>query len=313
MTELLQRLGDLEAAMQREGVDPAPFAGALERVRAHLAVYRRLEEELLGHVTVSYPRHLLEEESIESVEALADRERRRLELDRHETDLMDVLDREGLKVYRVPFPAGSTLEGFFLFDPETGPVLVVDASLERRAADLVFARLYGYFLLDSDPYRIRLARRAGSSTDPAVERGFEFAASLLVGRQTLVAYLTAAGWQSGDSVTAETVEQLAVYFDVSPRTILARTLTLGLPVVGVARGLDPEPESPQAGSGPPDGPETRIPERFIRLALEAHARGKIKLAGLARALETDEAGARRLAARFRLESDDPSAPKEGAS
>jgi len=319
MTALLQRLGDLESALERERIDPAPFAAALARIRAHLETYAKLETELLGHATVTYPRHLVEGAEVESLEDLADRERRRLELDRHETGLMEVLDREGLKVYRVHFPAGAGLEGLFLFDPDIGPVLVVDAGLPRRDADLVFARLYGIFLLDTDPYRIRLARPAGADTDRQAERGFEFAAALLVGRRPLLAYLTALGWSEGQPVTSGAVEQMAVYFDVRPRTILARILTLGLPVAGLAESLQAEGPAGAAGSGGPPAPaqpaapETVLPERFVRLALEAHARGALSLARLARALETDEVGAQRLAARFRLEDAASPGTGDGAS
>jgi len=308
VTALLQSLNDLEAAFGRERIDPAPFAAVLERVRAHVRLYAKLEKDLVGAVTVTYPAHLLEGIEVDSVEALADRERRRLELDRHETtDLMELLDREGLKVVRVRFPEGSPLEGFFLFDPETGPVFVVDAALERRAADMVFARLYGYFLLDTDPYQIRLARRAGDATDPSAERSFEFAAALLVSRMALRAYLVASGWSEGQAVGPEQVEQLAVYFDVSRRTILARVLSLGIPVADLPASLEEgdAASAPAEGAAPETGsPETStqvvLPERFVRLALEAHSRGRLPVADLARALDTDTEGATRLAARFQL-------------
>ena len=91
-------------------------------------------------------------------EELARRERARLHLgDGESGDLMTLLDREGLKVYRPLFPEDTPLEGIFLFDAEVGPSLIVNGRLAPLEADFVFSRLYAHYLIDNDPYSIHLS------------------------------------------------------------------------------------------------------------------------------------------------------------
>jgi len=294
-------LADLEAALERDGLDPGLFGTLFGRIRTWAHRYAALELRLLGAVSFPVPEHLLEDlGTAPNPESLADRERGRLGIDHHDLDLMSRLDRDGLKVARFPFPEGGDLEGVFLFDAETGPLLVVDARLEEPAADLVFARLYGHFLMDNDPYEIRLARRTVAGEDESGTRAYEFAAALLVGRAELDAYLAALGWKAGDSLPAEAPAQLEVYFGVTRRMILARLLAAGyLGVDDLLEDLAGTPLESFPGEG-----NTIMAERFVRLALEAHARGILTLKELARALDTDTKGARILASRFQLEPEE---------
>jgi Zn-dependent peptidase ImmA (M78 family) len=300
-------LADLEAALEQHALDPGIYEDLLVRIRHWAKRYAALERRLLGAVSFPVPEHLLEDLGVETnPETLADRERRRLEVDHHDLDLMTRLDRHGLKVARFRFPEHGDLEGIFLFDAGTGPLLVVDARLEESAADLVFARLYGHFLMDNDPYEIRFARRTVAGEDESGTRAYEFAAALLVGRAELDAYLAAMGWKPGEPLPREAPAQLVVYFDVTLRMILARLLAAGYLEVGeLPADLPDDRRSPESVT-------TDLPERFVRLALEAHARKFLTLPELARALDTDIAGARRLAGRFRLEPGEAeSDPRKG--
>ncbi len=306
----LQNLSELEAALRAAGLTPGAYRTLLGRVRRFLGRYADLETRLLGRVEAVVPAHLLAldlpEDPLEAAELLAERERARLDLGEGEVgDMMTLLDRETLKVYRPPFPAGA-LDGFFLFDGDVGPALVVDGNLPPAESDYVFARLYAHYLMDNDPYRIQLAfsgRPAGA--DPVELRAQAFAGAFLVSRLGIARYLDALGWKRGDPVTAEVVRHLAVYFEVSPRTLLARLLSLRLTSPAEVPALVRALEESGEGESEPSPPPSPVPERFVRLALEAHARKEIGDRELARDLETDLAGARRLAARFHLEPEAP--------
>jgi Zn-dependent peptidase ImmA (M78 family) len=311
MTETpLQNLNQLEAALEGRGLDAERHRPLMESVRRYLRRYARLETRLLGHVWISLPTHLLDlhlpEDPVDAGEELARRERERLGLAGRETgDVMELLEHEGLKVYRPRFPEGSPLDGFFLFDQEVGPALVVNGGLPPLEADFVFARLYAHFLVDNNPYRIRFAEHGGAGSASREElRAQAFAAAFLVSPEAMGAYLKALGWRPGTAIDRTVAVQLAVYFEVGFRTLMARLLTLRL-----VRADEVEPllES-LAGSDVGPASERRITpigERFIRLALEAHARKVIDDKTLAEYLESEVASARELAARFSLEPPSP--------
>ncbi len=307
---LLQNLDDLDAALTEAGLDPVAHRGVLGHIRAYARRYAHLETELLGHVWLSIPAHLIQdpatipEDPLAAAETAAERERTRMGLAGHEAgDMMDLLEHEGLKVYRPEFPADSALEGLFLFDAEVGPLLVVERTLEPLDADYVFARLYAHYLLDNDPYCIHLAlRRTENGTPPADLRAHAFAAAFLVSRQGLTEYLEASGRKPGSPMDAALIEQLAVYFEVGHRTLLARLLALG--------ALQPDAVPPLMESlrGAVDPANLRhapatVGERFSRLALEANARDLLDLDTLAEYLETDRETAEGLIARFQVEPD----------
>ncbi len=302
----LQNLNQLEDALERGGIDIALHRPLLESVRRFLRRYAELETRLLDHVWVSVPTHLLDlrlsEDPAEAGEELARRERARLGLEGRETgDVMDLLDHEGLKVYRPVFPEGSPLEGIFLFDQEVGPALVVNGGLPPLDVDYVLARLYAHYLVDNDPYRIRLAvRGAGEAASPENLRAQAFAAAFLVSPEAMGTYLKALGWRPGTAIDREAAMQLAVYFEVGYRTLMARLLTLRLvqpaEVAPLLESLAGSEVSPASGRR-----VTATGERYVRLALEAHARKMIDDKTLAETLESDAASARELAARFALE------------
>jgi hypothetical protein len=303
---LLQNLDQLEEAVSRAGLATKPLAPLLDRVRSHIGRYTKLESELAGGVGVDLPLHLLDEEEAlepeEQARHVARRERVRLDLGDGPVGGMRVLlEHEGLKVYLPPFPPETGLLGFFLFDEQAGPVFVADGGLEPDRADLVLAQLYGNFLLDHDPYSIRLVTAAGNG-DPAAERARRFATVFLVSPEGLARYLVALGWEPGGALSVSDVRELALFFEMLPARFLERLQDLrfgDLPDPAEVEGGEP------AGAPPPGEPVELGPlsERFLRLALEGHARGLLDDASLARHLETDRRGAMRMAARFRADAE----------
>jgi len=293
----LTRLSDLESALEQSGVKAKTHRALLERVRTFLKRYADLERELLGGIQIAVPRHLLDEHETETdrpqdvVERLAFRERKRLDLTGiGERDVMTVLDREELKVYRPPFPSGTDLLGFFVFDENVGPAFVVDGQLPPQRANAVFAQLYGHYLLDHDPYEIRVARPVSDSARSL--RARHFAVAFLIDPEELGSYLKGLRWKVGDPITLAFLEHLSVYFEVDTETVVARLLSLGLWTAEDVSQLDLA--VPERGPLP----EMAVPDRFVRLALEAHARGQLTDQELALHLETDVENALGLAGQF---------------
>ena len=302
MTAVLQNLRDLPAAFARAGLDDEGHRAAARRARAFLLAYACLEKRLLGEVPLTFPGHLLGLElpgdPLEAGRVLAARERERLGAGGEALgDLAYLLDRQGLKVYRLELPPDSPLEGFTLFDRHAGPALVVDRDLGPAEADAVLARLYGHFLVDHDPYRIRLVLRGAAPREPEDLRAFAFAAAFLVPVEGVDRYLEALG---SSAITDDIVHQLAVYFETDWRTIAAQLLALRRLEAGDVAGMM-QRLGERHGAAPEVHTTERLPERYVRLSLEAHARGRFGTDRLARLLETDAPAAASLAARFRLE------------
>ena len=297
MSGELQNLDQLEAAMEAAGLDPAPNSGLLERTRRHLYRYAELETSLLGEVRFPVPRHLLTGgEEGGSWETVADLERERLRINRHENaDLMETLDRDGLKVYRPYFPEGFSWSGIFLFDRDVGPCLITDSGLSVEDANGVFAQLFGHYLLDHDPYTISAVSRVpGGPHTPS--RAEQFAGSFLVGEKDLDSYLAALKWTPGEAISRNMLIQLASFFETSPRII-------GYRLVGLERVRTQQLPGDWNRDAGPRGPEVRglSSGRFLRLALEAHAREMLDGSTLAEYLEIEPTEALELAGRFRLQ------------
>jgi hypothetical protein len=299
-----QRLADLEIVLAGAGLDPAAHAGLLRRVRKFLQHYADLERALLGSIRIAVPRHLLDageadagsRDPLDLVEILARREGRRLGFGADGgRDVMSLLDHDGLKVYRPLFPEGSALRGIFLFDEEVGPAFLADGRLPHHASNAVFARLYGHYLLDHDPYEIRMVVVGDTTREARALRGWHFAVAFLIERAELAGYLQALDWKQGNPVDVALLRHLTVYFEADAETVAGRLLSLGFLDADSVRDLPPVLAE---GESDIPGDEAAVPERFVRLALEAHARGLLSRRRLAAHLETDERSARLMAEQF---------------
>lgn len=296
MTTLFQRLDALEDALAAEHVDPGPFAEVFAAMRRHFRRWAALETELLGGIAIpDFPNAAAVMETVldaADIERLARTERERLREESPEAEnLMTLLDREGIKVYRPRFPAGP-VTGVFLFDPDVGPAMTVASGLDPASANAVFARFFGHYLIDNDPYRIRFA--GDGPRDPVSARAAAFGNAFLIGGDLLRGYLAARKTATPD---AAAVLELAAYFEAPPALVVGRLVDGG--DLDTAAGEALLGELPSAAPEPDPGP-TLVSERFTRLALEAHARGMLTASELAAHLETDAATVRDLASRFRL-------------
>jgi len=302
---LYQNLSQLPDALEHAGYPAAPYRPVVERVQRHFRRYAALEHALVGDVDVIFPSYLLglslPDDPLAAGEELAQLERERLGLgDAEAANLAERLDREGFKLYFPPLPPEGDLAGIFLFDAEAGPCFTVDGAAGQAETDHTLAILLHAFLTENDPYRIKLVGRRGRPEGEVELRARAFAAALLVSAEGVAGYLDAAGASGSARIDPALVHQLAVFCETGYPPLIARLLSLGrLTAAQVPELIEVLAERYPLDSRPRDGGP--VSERYLRLALESHARGDMDLDDLARALETDRGRAARLAGRFRLE------------
>lgn len=297
---LPQNLDQLDLALTEAGFAAKDFSGLVDRVHLHFRYYTELEKELLGTVPINFPAYLLEtplsDDPAEGASKVAGLERERLKLgDGAAGDIVDMLERQGHKVYRPSFPE-SRLNGFFLFDKVSGPVFVINRDLDYIETDYVATVLYGHFLMDHNPYRIELQVQSGEAASHNRLRASFFAHEFLISREGLESYLKALEIEPGGTLSAEIVSHLATYFEVGVRTMLSRLLTLGyLQQSDLEAMANLEVDLPERITT-----SSTVSERFTRLALEAHATGHLDRDQLAAYLETDRPHAMQLADQFKI-------------
>jgi Zn-dependent peptidase ImmA (M78 family) len=334
-------VAELVARATESGLDAEALTPLFERFVLVAMRHAALERAVLGSVPLSFPAHLLEGSASEGAEGgatasavpadtlpgtadplargslLAARERERLGGDPAALDRLDrIIEDEGVKVVSLPFPDGSRLLSAFQFHADTGPAILVNARSPRRERDYALAHAYAHYLADHDPWHAWTCRDGGGGDSIEELRAHGFAGAFLVPDAALVAYLAAVSPALKSPVSAELVRQLRVYFEADDRAILGRLLALGHLATGEIAPLMAElggdaaaaPAAPEewddASSFRAEGHDIAegLSDRYVTLAVMAHRAGQLDASGLARALETDEATALGIEARFRRDA-----------
>jgi Zn-dependent peptidase ImmA (M78 family) len=248
----------------------------VERWLQHAVEYGVLEQIVLDDVRYDVPIHQIsvnpdgatvEEEARE----LADTARESLDMQDFSEDLVRTLEEKGARVYEMTL--SPAVFGLFAFDGETGPAFLLNSCLRPAAARVVLAELYAHFFAHTDPYRVEvvLADPATPARDDEAEirraraRAFalEFTMPYGLTRSTVE---SAAGAPVG--------ALMAEMFDV--------------PVsVACARLREFDAEEPTVATDEYLGPDRgdRVPERFIRLALEGMHTDRMSVEELAMQLD----------------------------
>jgi Zn-dependent peptidase ImmA (M78 family) len=256
-----------------------------------------LERIIVGEVSFELPNYagsglpVLEGTMEDQGTELARRERERLVTgDGPVVGVRDMLDNMGIKVIAMPMPEGSDVDGGFLFRSDVGPCIMLNSSLSARERVMEMAHQYCHFLADFDPY---LPRVCLGGTPPGVDlcedRARSFALEFFVPEESLVSLLSGGDFRD---VGGPELDALAIYFGVPPRAIAEQLGRLGLGSSERREGPDVrERVSSDEGS-------VRLPERFVRLAVEARSKGLISDVRMGRLLRTSAEVAQELAAYF---------------
>lgn len=256
-----------------------------------------LERLVVGEVSFELPNYAASglpvlEGTVEDQGAdLARRERERLVLEEGPVvGVRDILDNMGIKVMAMPMPDGSDVDGGFLFRSDIGPCIMLSASLSARERTMEMAHQYCHFLTDFDPYlpRVCLGGRP-PGVDPCEDRARSFALEFFVPEESLVSLLGGRGL--GDVGEPE-LDALAIYFGVPPRAIAEQLGKLGLDASSGAG------ESDDRERVPSNEGTVGLPERFVRLAVEAHSKGLISDVRMGRLLQVSAEVAHELVAYF---------------
>jgi Zn-dependent peptidase ImmA (M78 family) len=209
---------------------------------------------------------------------LARRERQRLCLGKDPiVGMKELLDAMAIKVFSRLLPEGSDIEGAFLFRSDVGPCIMVNSSQSPERQTLALAHQYCHFLADFDPYLPRVCVGGTfSETDACEKRAWSFALEFLLPGDALLGLL---GREEGDGVRTSELEALALYFGVAKSAVAEQLARLGLRAEQVEGELARETREVSSDR------VARLPERFVRLAVEARSKGFISNLRAARLLQ----------------------------
>lgn len=285
------------AALFRVEALGAPERMALDKAAKFCEDYAFLEKETeqIPVLPPAYPEKpgILKSLSAlkEDAEHLAEGEWRRLGLgDEPIKDIFSLIESQGVHVIRQEM-GNVGFDGAFLFSPENGAFVIVNAS--RPLVRQVFTAAHEYchclkhrnrgIQIDRNIYEDYLNANA-----PAMDRyANAFAAAFLMPRKAIERAIKNLDKHLG----AEEVIQLKRYFGVSYQAMVWRLVNLKfIPKARTEEYLQIKPRSLEESIFG-DTEETvipaKMPERYVRLALDAYLMGKITVSRLAELLNKD--------------------------
>lgn len=285
------------AALFRVEALGAPERMALDKAAKFCEDYAFLEKETeqIPVLPPAYPEKpgILKSLSAlkEDAEHLAEGEWRRLGLgDEPIKDIFSLIESQGVHVIRQEM-GNVGFDGAFLFSPENGAFVIVNAS--RPLVRQVFTAAHEYchclkhrnrgIQIDRNIYEDYLNANA-----PAMDRyANAFAVAFLMPRKAIERAIKNLDKHLG----AEEVIQLKRYFGVSYQAMVWRLVNLKfIPKARTEEYLQIKPRSLEESIFG-DTEETvipaKMPERYVRLALDAYLMGKITVSRLAELLNKD--------------------------
>ena len=289
--------------LRAEAVDALARA-ELQRFVGRCVDYQRLEE-WTGEVRTAdlrQPRAILS--TYPQARALADDERKRLELGLTPAhQLLVVLeDRVGIKVLSLPI--GAHLSGASVYSDRFGPAILLNSSHSVQRQVFTLAHEYFHLLTrgrvtgskGARPVHLCEATKPGVARDRGEELANQFAAQLLVPVQHFVDQVKQLV-DDKKSLGNPDLVGLARYFGVSLQAVLTRMAMVKMIPWETAREAYADPELQQALKAE-GGEQVLEPARFKRLAVKAHLAEQISRSRLAELLDVNIADVDREVRRF---------------
>lgn len=285
------------AALFRVETLGAPERSALDMAAKFCEDYAFLEKET-GQLPVlppAYPEKPGIAKSLsalkEDAEHLADSEWRRLGLgDEPIKDIFSLIESQGVHVIRQEM-GNDGFDGAFLYSPENGAFVIINAS--RPLVRQVFTAAHEYcHCLKHRNRGIQIDRNIYEdylNTDaPTMERyANAFAAAFLMPRKAIERALK----NLNKHLDAEEVIQLKRYFGVSYQAMVWRLVNLkSISKSRTEELLQIKPRSLEEsifGDTEETVMPAKMPERYVRIALDAYLMGKITVSRLAELLNKD--------------------------
>lgn len=289
--------------LRAEAVDALARA-ELQRFVARCVDYQRLEEWTGEGRTpdLRQPRAILS--TYPQARALADDERKRLELGLTPAhQLLVVLeDRVGIKVLSLPI--GTHLSGASVYSDRFGPAILLNSSHSVQRQVFTLAHEYFHLLTrgrvtgskGARPVHLCEATKPGVTRDRGEELANQFAAQLLVPVQHFVDQIKQLV-DDKKSLGNPDLVGLARYFGVSLQAVLTRMAMVKMIPWESAREAYADPELQQALKAE-GGEQVLEPARFKRLAVKAHLAEQISRSRLAELLDVNIADVDREVRRF---------------
>ena len=256
-----------------------------------------LERVVIGEVSFEQPTYFSSDSSVLAGpwdvqgSKLAQMERDRLSLGQDPVvGLSDMLDGMGMKIITRPLPESSNIAGGFLFRSDIGPCIMLNSVMSPPEQTLAMAHQYCHFLADFDPYLPRVCpKERPRGEDSCEDRAGSFALAFLLPEASLV---NLAGGKGDDGMDPSVLDALAIYFGVPQAAVAERLDWLGV------ESVVPEAKSPEVKKKVSGEVAADLPERLVRLAVEARGRDLISDLRVARLLQVELRVARQLVAFF---------------
>lgn len=282
-----EHITNWEHALRERGAKLSPagkrgISQLISTIHDYLELYRRTETALPGNVRSPFAALGKSTYLYEDAELRAEQARNHFALGIAPVrDLRGFLEEEGYHTFTIRLGlAESDLSGLFFQHPELGPIVVVNEEhgYARRPFTLAHEFAHGLFHYDRPAVLCRNGDR-----DHLERFADSFAAAFLVPWDALRARLQ--DREEARVNSAETVVQLARYFGVSYKVVLARLrrerrLTPALETdtsvkpmaIAMRLGYQLAPYELQPTPLPP---EERVPQQFMRLAYLAAQQGTL--------------------------------------
>jgi Zn-dependent peptidase ImmA (M78 family) len=183
-------------------------------------------------------------------------------------------------------PAGSDVAGAFFFKSEIGPCIMVNARLEAEERAFSVAHQYCHFLADFNPYAPRVCMRGEPvEKEPSEERATCFAEAFMLPGASLDLLMNGDG---AVGTGAREIAALSIHYGVPTWVVAHRLRGIGFDVAEMPEEVREEPTREDLPADP------HLPERLVRLALEARLRGLVSPLRMARLLRMESSTAERL-------------------
>lgn len=282
------------SSLSKTAADEERVSVYIEQLQELCTDYFELEQILQRPLVKNYPSVFnYENRRLEqAAEGLAIRERNRLGLgDGPLPSLRNMLEQDvGLRIFYLPLEPSSKFSEIYTFEATLGGCVAVNGQHKPERCRWSLAHAYAHFLSDRTKPVITIADQ--HQRKPESERFADaFARYFLMPTSSITQRFNAIYEANGRTTPADLIK-LANYYGVSFEAMTLRLEDMRLVPPGLwerlkARGFKVEEAQKKLGLEPVEEPDGKLPDRYIRLAIEAYEIGEISEGELARYLRTD--------------------------
>jgi Zn-dependent peptidase ImmA (M78 family)/DNA-binding XRE family transcriptional regulator len=292
------QIGDFQvqfrSALARTQADDERIVASIESLQELCTDYFELEQLLQRPLLKNYPEiYSYDKRRLEqAAESLARRERNRFGVDEGPLPPLRTLLEQtiGLRIFYLPREPSSKFSEIYTFEPNLGGCVAINKYHPPERCRWSLAHAYAHFLADRTK-PVATIEDQNQRKSESERFADAFARYFLMPTAGLTQRFNAIYEASGRTTPADLVK-LAHYYGVSVEAMTRRLEKMRLVPAGLwerlkARGFKVEEAQKKLGLEEIKEPKSNLPERYIKLAIDAYEAGEISEGELARYLRTD--------------------------